>query len=190
MRFFKPRNLLLVTALGLAVVLLVIIALQYRPENQLKAVVKALPQGVDVSLQDIDYTHIDQGRSRWRLAAQQVERQANSGLLGVDSPQMSFYDAQGGTTGSLQAAKGEVSDDYQQISLRGDVVLKNASGYTLYTDRLDYDQTTQTATTDAHVRLVADGLQLEGIGLVYYAQQERLLLKSHVRGLLDSARMK
>ena len=110
MSYFRPRNLLLVLALVLAVILLAMIAMRYRPENNLQTLVKALPEGIDVSLQDIDYTHIEAGRARWRLVARQVERQAKTRTLVVSSPQMSFYDEQGEVTGSLQADTGEVSE--------------------------------------------------------------------------------
>ena len=189
-KFTKPRNLLLILALGLALALLVVISLRYRPEAQLQALVKALPEGVDVSLQDIDYTHIEEGRARWRLVAQQVERKSASGILGLISPQLNFYDDQGETKGSLQAGRGEVSEDYQEVKLRDNVILKNSAGYTLYTDRLDYDHTTQTATTDDHVRLVADGLRLQGTGLVFYLKQERLQLNADVKGVLASRQRK
>ena len=190
MSYFKPRNLLLILALGLALVLLVVISLRYRPETQLQALVKALPEGVDVSMQDIDYTHIEEGRARWRLVAQQAERESASGAVGLINPQLDFYDGQGAMKGSLRAGKGEVSDDYQHVKLRGDVVLKNSAGYTLYTDSLDYDHTTQIAATDAHVRLIGDGVHLEGTGLVFYVKQERLKLNADVIGSFDSKQMK
>lgn len=190
MRDFKPRILLLVTAFGLALVLLAVIALRYRPGSQLQTLVEALPQGIDVAMQDIDYTHIEEGRPRWRLVAEQVERQAASGNFGVSRPQMSFFDPHGEVTGSLEAGAGEVSDDYDKVSLRGDVVLQSATGYTLYTDHLDYDQLTQSASTDAPVRLVADGLHLQGTGLAFDVRQQRLSLHAHVRGSLDAAKLK
>lgn len=190
MSYFRPRNLLLVMALILALILLVVIALRYRPENQLQKIVQALPKGIDVSLQDIDYTHISDGRARWRLVARQVERQAQSGVLHVDNPQMTFYDDLGETKGSLQAAQGEISDDYQKVGLHGEVVIKNPAGYVLYTDQLDYDQTTQMATTAAHVKLLGKGLSLEGTGLVFDVQQERLQLNADVKGTYDSEKMK
>jgi len=190
MSYFKPRNLLLVLALGLALTLLVVIALRYRPGNQLQTIVKALPEGIDVSLQDIDYTHIENGKARWRLVAKQVERKASSGVMGVSSPHLSFYDKEGEPEGSLQAGNGEVSNDYQNVSLREDVVLKNSDGYTLYTDHLDYDHATQTATTDARVRLVGDDMHLEGTGLAFNLRQERLSLKADVKGIFDSEQKK
>ena len=190
MSYFKPRNLLLVLALGLALVLLAVIALRYRPESQLQTIVKALPEGVDVSLQDIDYTHIENGKARWRLVAQQAERRSTDGLLGVNSPQLSFYDEQGDPKGSVQAGRGEVSDDYQNVRLLDDVVLKNSAGYSLYTDHLEYDHATQIASTDAFVRLVADGMQLEGTGLEFYLKQQRVYLNADVKGFFDSDKMK
>ncbi len=190
MSYFKPRNLLLFLALGLALVLVAVISLRYRAESQLQFIVEALPKGIDASLQDIDYTHIEDGRARWRLVAQQVERQAASGVLGLVEPQLSFYDEQGETKGSLQAGKGEVSDDYQQVRLRDDVILKKSAGYTLYTDALDYDHLTQMATTDERVRMVADGMSMEGTGMVFYLNQERLQLKADVKGSLNPNLMK
>ena len=190
MSYFKPRNLLLVLALALALILLAVIALRYRSEGPLLAIVKALPEGVDVSLQDIDYTHLEDGRARWRLVAQQVDRKSSSGVIALNRPQLSLYDDEGAAKGFMHAGKGEVSDDYQKLVLRDDVVLKSSAGYTLYTDHLDYDHATQMATTDAHVRLVADGLHLEGIGLVFYVKQERLHLNAAVKGSLDAEKMK
>jgi LPS export ABC transporter protein LptC len=185
MSYFRPRNLLLVLALILAVILLAVIAMRYRPENNLRTIVKALPEGIDVSLQDIDYTHIEEGRARWRLVATQVERQAKSSILVVNSPQMTFYDEQREVRGSLQAVTGEVSEDYRKVQLNDEVVLKNTSGYTLYTDRLTYDHDTQTATTDALVRLESKGLHLQGRGLVFHVQTKQLQLKEQVEGVFE-----
>jgi LPS export ABC transporter protein LptC len=188
MSYFKPRNLLLVMALALALILLAVIGLRYRPASQLQTMVKALPKGVDVSMQDIDYTHLEEGQARWRLVARQVARQAETGVLAVNRPRMSFYDAQGESAGSLEADQGEVSDDYQKVRLSGHVVLKNPDGYTLYTDHLDYDQASKTATTDAHVQLVGEGVQLEGTGLVFNVPKRVLHLRADVKGSFDPAK--
>jgi LPS export ABC transporter protein LptC len=180
MSYLKPRNLLLVLALGLALTLLVVIYLRFRPENQLQSMVEALPKGIDVALQDIDYTHLENGHARWRLVAQQVEHLSSSKTLVINNPHLTFYDEEGGTQGTIQAGSGEVSRDYQRVRLRDDVILKNPEGYTLYTDLLYYDHESQTATTDSHVRLVSDGVLLEGNGLEYHMQEERLKLNADV----------
>jgi LPS export ABC transporter protein LptC len=185
MSYFRPRNLLLVLALVLAIILLALIAMQYRPENNLQTIVKALPEGIDVSLQDIDYTHIEEGRARWRLVARQVERQAKTDTLVVSNPQMNFFDEQGQVTGSVQATSGEISEDYRKVRLNDQVVLKNSSGFTLFTDRLSYDHETRSATSDALVRIESDGLQLEGQGLVFSVQSKKLELNENVKGVFE-----
>jgi len=92
MSYLKPRNFLLVLALALALMLIVVIAMRYSPEQQLEAVVKALPKGIDVALEDIDYTHIEDGTPRWRLVSNQVKRKADSDVLGLTEPELNFFD--------------------------------------------------------------------------------------------------
>jgi len=184
---FKPRNLFLVLALVLALVLLAVIAWRYRPEAHLQTLVKALPEGVDVSLQDIDYTHVEAGRANWRLVAQQIERQAGTAILTISNPQVTFFAVNGEVDGTLQAAHGEVSEDYQRVVLDKDVVLQNASGYTLYTDHLVYDAGSQAATTDDPVRLQSERVTLTGRGLEYHLDTKKFRLNADVKGVLKPA---
>jgi LPS export ABC transporter protein LptC len=182
----KPRNLLLVLAVAIAVILLVVISKRYRPEDQLQAVIKALPEGIDVSLEEIDYTHIEGGVARWRLVAHEVTRQADTQIMLVKNPLLEFFNDQGTPDGELQASTGKISDDYQQVDLKGDVVLKRADGYTLYTDRLEYDHKKQVAKTNAPVRLVSDKMTMNGTGMTYRVAKRRLVLNSAVNGIIDA----
>ncbi|MEJ2492360.1 MAG: LPS export ABC transporter periplasmic protein LptC [Desulfuromonadales bacterium] len=162
MSYFRPRNLLLVLALILAAVLTIVIVLRYQPASQLETIVKALPKGVDIALQDIDYTHMEQGQARWRLIARQVEHQA-------------------ATKSSLQAGGGLVTDDYRKVILHDEVVLNNAPDYTVHAARLVYDQDQQTITTEGFVRLEAGGMHLEGQGMTLFIQDQRLIFDGQVK---------
>ena len=190
MSYLKPRNFLLVLALFLALVLIAVIAMRYSPESQLEAVVNSLPKGIDVALEDIDYTHIEDGKPRWRLVSNQVERRADSGILELAEPELKLFDELGEPAGSIRAVQGELSSDYQAVKLRGDVFLQHIGGYTLQTESLDYDHATQKMTTDAHVLMVADGMRLEGKGMTAYLQERRLQLNADVDGFLDPGKMK
>jgi LPS export ABC transporter protein LptC len=182
---FKSRNLLLVLALVVALALVMTIVVNRRPESTVQSVVKALPSGVDVALQDIDYTHVESGSARWRMVARQVERQAASGIMVVNNPQLSFFNDQGEVVGSMQAEEGSVTGDYQQIRLLNDVVLQNTDGYTIYTDLLNYDHEKKLATTDEAVLLESRGLSLEGTGMVFNVEQRTLVLNAKVKGLFN-----
>lgn len=185
MSYLKPRNFLLVLALALALAIIALIAIRYSPESQLEAVVKSLPKGIDVSLEDIDYTHVEDGLPRWRLVSRQVERKADSGILGLVEPELRFFDEQGEPAGSIRALRGEVSSDYQAIKVRGEVVLQHVDGYSFKTESLDYDHATQELTTDAQVLMLAKGMRLEGTGMTLYLQDKRLSLNADVEGFLD-----
>lgn len=189
MSYFKPRNLLLLLALLLALGLAVTIARNFRPEKRLETLAKSLPEGVNLALQDIDYTHIENGKPRWKLVARQVEHQAAAGILGISDPRLTFFAEQDGQEeGTLVAASGEVSSDYQMVKLRGDVVLTSSAGYTLRTQQLDYDLATQTATSDTDVAIEKAGMELRGRGLVFKLKQQQLTLVSHVRGVFAEGR--
>lgn len=189
MSYLKPRNLLLVLALALALAIIALIAMRYSPESQLEAVVKSLPKGIDVSLEDIDYTHVEDGLPRWRLVASQVERAADSGILALVEPELRFFNEQGEPAGSLRARQGEVSSDYQAIKVRGEVVMQQVEGYSLKTASLDYDHSTQQISTDARVLMLATGMRLEGTGMTFDLQKKRVQLNADVEGFLDPQAM-
>jgi LPS export ABC transporter protein LptC len=189
MRYLKPRHLLLVVAAVLALCLLVVIAVRFRPGDAVQTVAKALPKGIDVALEDIDYSHVEEGRARWRLVARQVERSGDSGRILVARPQLSFFSADGETVAAVSANRGDVSSDYKQVSMLGDVVLTQPDGYTLKTDRLDYDHVSRTAVSEGHVLIEKEGVRLEGEGLKVDLEQKRFQLQRRVRGVFESGAM-
>ncbi len=189
MSYLKPRNFLLVLALALALAIIALIAMRYSPESQLEAVVKSLPTGIDVSLEDIDYTHVENGLPRWRLVSSQVERKADSGILGLVEPELKFFDEQGEPAGSIRALRGEVSSDYQAIKVFGDVAMQHVGGYSFKTESLDYDHSTQQLTTASQVVMLASGMRLEGTGMTLYLQKKRVQLNADVEGFFDPETM-
>jgi LPS export ABC transporter protein LptC len=174
----------------LALALLALITTRYSPESQLEAVVQSLPKGIDVALEDIDYTHVENGQARWRLLSNQVERKAASGNLELAAPELKFFDEQGEPAGSIRSQWGEVSSDYQVVKLRGDVFFQHVGGYTVETESMDYDHSMQKLTTTLHVLMTAEGMRLEGNGMTLYLQEKQLELASDVEGFLDPGKTK
>ncbi len=85
----------------------------------------------------------------------------------------------------MQAGEGTVAEDYQKVSLVKDVVVRDAAGYSIYTDRLDYDHRKQLAVTDDRVRIEAQGLLLEGTGMSFEVQEKTLHLNADVEGFFQ-----
>ena len=186
MNLLKSRHLLLLLALILAGTLAAIVALRYRPAGQLAEVVKALPSGVDLALQDINYTHSEAGVARWRLVAKQVQHRAEQQGMVVADLQLTFFDPAGVEQGKLTARNGQVNADFSVVEVRGEVQIVSRNGYTLQTDHLIYHQEDRSIRTDAPVRLVSTMIQLDGIGLTVDLATQRLQVHNKVRAVVQA----
>ena len=186
MNLLKPRHLLLLLALLLAGALATIVALRYRPSVELAEVVKALPSGVDLALQDINYTHSEAGVARWRLVAKQVQHRSEQQGMVVADLQLTFFDPEGIEQGKLTARNGLVNADFSVVEVRGEVQIVSRNGYTLQTDHLIYHQEDRSIRTDAPVRLVSTMIQLDGIGLTVDLATQRLQVHNKVRAVVQA----
>lgn len=186
MNLLKSRHLLLLLALILAATLAAIVALRYRPAGQLAEVVKALPSGVDLALQDINYTHSEAGVARWRLVAKQVQHRAEQQGMVVAELQLTFFDPAGVEQGKLTARNGQVNADFSVVEVRGEVQIVSRNGYTLQTDHLTYRQEDRSIRTDAPVRLVSKNMQLDGVGMTVDLATQRLQVHDKVRAVVQA----
>jgi LPS export ABC transporter protein LptC len=186
MTLLKSRHLLLLLALILAGALAAIVALRYRPAGQLAEVVKALPTGVDLALQDINYTHSEAGVARWRLVAKQVQHRAEQQGMVVADLHLTFFDAAGVEQGTLTARNGQVTADFTAVEVRGEVQIVSRNGYTLQTDHLTYRQEDRSIRTDAPVRLVSTEMQLDGVGMTVDLATQRLQVHDKVRAVVQA----
>ena len=186
MKLLKPRHLLLLLALILAGALATIVALRYRPAVELAEVVKALPSGVDLALQDINYTHSEAGVARWRLVAKQVQHRSEPQGMVVADLQLTFFDAAGIEQGTLTARNGQVDADFSVVEVRGEVQIVSRNGYTLQTEHLTYRQQDRTIRTDAPVRLVSKEMQLDGVGMTLDLATHRLQVHDKVRAVVKA----
>lgn len=185
---FRPRNLLLLLAMTVAGLLAAMVLMRYRPPvevAEIAEVAKVLPSGVDVALQDINYTHTEGGVARWRLAAKQVEHRAADKSMALSDLQVTFFDVKGVELGSLKARDGRVDTDYSVIEVSNEVEVVSRNGYTLTTDHLVYRQKDRSLYTEAPVRLVSTGMQLDGVGMEMDLDARRVVIPARVRAVVQ-----
>lgn len=185
MTLFKPRHLLLLLAVILAGALAAVVASRYRPSVELAEIVKALPSGVELALQDINYTHSEGGVARWRLVAKQVQLLSAEQVSVVNDLQLTFFGADGVEQATLTARDGRVSADFSVVEVRGEVKIVSRNGYTLQTEYLTYRQQDRSIRTDAPVKLVSARMQLDGVGLLLDFTTRRLRILDKVRAVLS-----
>jgi LPS export ABC transporter protein LptC len=182
---FRLRHLLLLLAIGLALVLAAVVMKRYQPPLVVPVAVPALPAGVDLALQKIDYTHTEGGVARWRLVASRAEHQAESKFMLVKDLELTFFDVKGAQQMSLKARNGEINSDYSAVDVKDDVELFHRNGYVLRTDSLRYNQGDGMIRTDAPVRLTGPDVTLDGVGLRVDLAKRQLHVLSRVRAVVS-----
>jgi len=184
---FKLRNLLLFLAVGLAFVLAAVVMTRYRSPVvvSIPAAPPALPPGIDLALQQIDYTHTEGGVARWRLVASRAEHQAESKLMLVRDLELTFFDAGGDEQVTVKALSGQINSDYSAVEVREDVELSHRNGYTLRTNYLHYNQADGMIRTDAPVHLTGQDVTLDGVGLRVDLSRRRLHVLDNVQAVLS-----
>lgn len=190
MALLRLRNLLLLLALLVAGVLAAIVWQRYRPAVELVEVVKSLPTGVDVALQEINYTHTEGGVARWRLVAKQVEHRASEKLTALSALELTFYDVKGVEQGTLKARNGQVDANYSEVKVHDEVEIVSASGYTVKTAALTYSQNDRRIRTDAPVTIISGEMRIDGTGLQLDLETRRLLIFGRVHALIAPQGMK
>jgi LPS export ABC transporter protein LptC len=185
MTLFRPRNLLLLLALLVLSALAAIVVLRYRPAADVAELVKSLPSGVDVALQEIRYSHSEGGLERWRLIAGRIERRSAENLTAVRDLEFTFFDEKGNEQGVLKARNGQVNADYSVLEVHDHVEIVSRDGYTLQTERLTYRQQDRSISTDAPVKLTSDRLLLEGDGMHLDLNTQTLRILARVRATIQ-----
>lgn len=143
-------------------------------------VVSGLPSNIDLALKKINYTETRNGVKQWTLKADSAAHVANDGTTRVENIHMVFY-AQGELGDViLTARRGQLLTNPKEVRVAGDVVVTSSKGYTLYTQHLHFDQTTNMIETDDPVRLVSERMVVNGKGMKMNVRQHQLTLSADV----------
>ena len=145
---------------------------------------EALPENIDLALQDLHYTQNENGQRRWTLNADKAEYAKDSTQVNLDKVDLIFYDAGQFDELRLQSEQGTLDQASRQIDVWGNVELSSDRGDLLLTDRLHYDDQLRQISTDDDIRYHSVQMQLTGRGLQVDIDQGRLLVRENVRVLL------
>lgn len=148
--------------------------------------VEVLPENVDVSLDNVDYTETRGDKRFWRLQADSVAHQAQRHEARLENVRMTLFDQ--GEFGDihLTARSGKWFSESGNIELLGDVVVKSDQGQALYCQQLFYDNKAESITSEAAVRLVAKDMETLGRGLQVSLAQRRMVILEQVQTRLSN----
>lgn len=145
-------------------------------------VISALPQNVDLSLRQIQYTETREGVRRWTLVADSAAHSAGAGVTRIENVRMTFYDIQGQEKMTLSAKEGTLTTATREVEVHGDVVVRTPQGYALFTERLLYQEGARQIRTEAPVRILSQAMELTGKGMELDVEKNTYVLLTDVKG--------
>jgi len=133
-----------------------------------------------VQLNEIHYTQDDPERGlRWILDAESVRFSRDQRFVHFSRFLLTVEPKEGAWV-KLKGDEGDYSRDTGEIEIRGAIKGETGDGYRLLTEHLLIDEGKKTVRTDAPVQLEGPFFSVEGKGLFFDLNQERVQILSEV----------
>ena len=181
-KWFNVRNFLALAIVVLATTLTVTVVRNFKGGSP-EEILESLPRNVDLSLKKINYTETRDGKRHWTLVADSAAHTVEDGITRIENIHMTFYDEDMGDV-VMTAEKGEMKSASREVAVRGDVVINNPQGYSLYTDSLLYREAERMISTEEPVRMVSEKMEVTGVGMRLDVQDHTLVLLSDIQARL------
>ncbi len=180
---FNLRRLL-ATLILLAVAVIGFMLWQYFLQQSPEDLLEALPSQIDLALEELHYTQNEDGKRSWTLDAAQAEYQRENNQALLEAVRLTLYDS--GRFGDihLKARHGKLEQEQRQVEVWGQVEVTTATGETLLTERLHYDDQRRQLSTDEPIRFFSPQMELTGVGLQVEVESGRLQVNKDVWMLL------
>jgi LPS export ABC transporter protein LptC len=159
---------------------------RYEPQQ----LVELLPEDVELALQDLHYTHNEEGRKLWTLDADKAEYLKESSVAKLEDVRLIYFQTRSFGDVRLRADRGEMDQDSRQLDIWGDIVLTTENQEQFFTDRLHYDDQQRLLSTEEPVRMVSPRLELTGTGMELDIERGYMLVKKAVRVQIQPAKDK
>ena len=148
--------------------------------------------GPDLFVEDMDLKLVNaDGKLRYHVTADRLDHFPNDDHAELTRPVMQIF-TENRPTWEIQSERGRISSGYETVWLLGAVEIRRQAGnttrpLTIVTRDLMVKPDAQTAETVNMTRIRSDRFEVESIGLHADFMNNRLELKSRVRGTFDDA---
>ncbi len=182
------RRAVLILSL-VALLVLVTSWLSQKSETPIPTAQQAAAPVADYFIRGFDATvTAPDGLPSHHLTSSSMTHYAESGVVELTQPHLTMYRPEG-EQWLVEAEFGRMEGDGNLVTLRGKVILKQASRtqpLQVNTDELLLYPDTQYGETETPVTISAPSGHVSGVGMKVYGKENRLLLLSDVRGRYDS----
>lgn len=180
-KLFSARFLLAGFIL-LLLALLVLVVVNNMRGSEVAVIKEILRSEDDLSMQKLNYTETRNGVRKWTVQAESASHNLKQESAQLKGLTLTVYNPTSSDL-TVTSSTGKLDLKSRQVLLRGDVVLKAASGETVYTDELWFIDNEKIVKTERPVRLVADGYTVSGEGMRFDVTNRNLVLLSQVKAV-------
>jgi LPS export ABC transporter protein LptC len=184
-KYLNIRNILaLLIVLGTGSLIVTV----HRNQDRLSpgALLETVAPEADLALQRIHYTETRDGVRRWTLEADSAKHDVGAGVTRIENIRVAFHPENGsGTDMTMTARQGTVRIEQGELSVQGNVVVHSPEGYTVQTESLQYRETERQIRTQDPVRLLSEGMEMTGKGMILDIQAQTFVLLAEVQAKLD-----
>jgi LPS export ABC transporter protein LptC len=154
-----------------------------RVMNEAESLVSSIQEGAGMAISCVRQTAVRNGITEWCLDAVSAEYINAEERAVFTGPSVTFF-MEGREKIVMTAAKGMVRTDSNNISVSGNVVVKDED-YVLKTQALNYDNTGQVFFTDVPVALSGKDFDLTADSASLDMKTQQAVLKGNVKGTLS-----
>jgi len=176
----KIRLFLAIAVVLIASFVVVTVALRMHRGGAPKKAVEKLPVQVDVSLKRIHYTETRQGKKRWDLSAQRAEYNRGRDVTALFDVKLVLAGPPSLGEFTVSADRADYQNSSQDVTLAGNVRGVSAKGLRFSAPEVRYLAGLSRLETAQRVLFEDGGLQLEGVGMEFDTQTQKLKLLKDV----------
>jgi len=149
-------------------------------QNKASALLKILPDQVDLQIRDFVFTEVGEGNSKWEVKAQTAKYYKKENYALFDKVQIKLTTEEKKIY-TMTGDKGKMLTDKKNIEISGNVVIVSETGDRFTTDHLNYSDAEKKFYTEAPVMMESKTMKIKGVGLTLYMNTGELNLSSAIK---------
>lgn len=170
-------------ALGLTIMLIVGVWKGGSQKEQQAAVQTADKSEAEVTLKDMEYTELQEGKRLWTIRAAEARYFQEEQKTFLWTVRIAFF-LESGDEIQLESREGSLHAGTKNIELWDKVHAMLPRGYQLFTEHARYDHQQQTISSQALIRLEGPDVQVEGTRWEYRIPDYQAVVEGGIRGTL------
>ena len=185
MKFHVNRWPLATALVGIAAVLALLVGIGVGTPKR-AAEIPGVFTNADAGIEDFSFVQTRDGKMQWKIQARRARIVDNESKAVLEDLQVTLF----GERGILMVLEGDegvvdtASHNFTLKKREGSIPIHLESGYTIYTNQLQWTDRNQEIFTDEPVTIHGDGIDITGVGLRGTLGTETFTITKDVRAVL------